>query len=697
MNLSDESDHESRNIKKKSIDTNKRCPVKGCTSQIKDGIKFFSFPRSKKANRQFLPQAKLWSFFTRIKDFQPIHTQSMCELHFSNKCIIINTKDGSKKSLKHKSVPTIYYQENGEKIEVLYDQINMEYYGEAAEKIVKEIEESAAEEKQNLMSQRQKRLQEIKKLCRFCFTNRSDVKLLEMSKLESYSIIPIESMKNIGLSMKYSEIFNSIICANCFEKIVDFENYKKRCIYAQNELFNEMEELDKKVEAARSKPNCVNVVKQHNDNCFSIKIENLQNEVESDAETDVDVNDKHYNDYFDNNMTSENELSSILFNESKEEESRVCHIMIKNEPEFENDKNEITEVDLSSIKKKRIFSKESSERRMDNYKSETEKEDIQDRAKIRTPKKKRKFECFFCRIKFTGLKVFTSHKCTVKRVKCEVEGCDSYFINQGGYNQHLHHRHNLPKVSKHFCPVCQTCYQMSTIQFDEHCKKCIEINEYREQQIQCVQCKKICDNLKSYTAHIMLHDRKDSKQSESNETGKINSVKKNKRGKEDKMCDICGKVFDSSGLQRHKLNVHFVNFNGEMFYCDLCPIAKPTKRLLYNHMKSTHIIRWHACETCGKMFRNRELWRKHQLIHGDFKKNNRCDVCPHRPGFVTKAALNKHMRSNHGGAQPIRKYNCDICKASYSRDDLLIRHRASVHQIHQNNYTKEIISQYIRY
>lgn len=109
------------------------------------------------------------------------------------------------------------------------------------------------------------------------------------------------------------------------------------------------------------------------------------------------------------------------------------------------------------------------------------------------------------------------------------------------------------------------------------------------------------------------------------------------------MCDICGKIFkDHAKLKRHRDDVHYVEFDGNMFQCDLCPVAKFTKRLLYTHMKSSHIIKEHPCEICGKVFKNRELWRKHQLIHNGAKRNNLCHLCPHQPGFVTTSALKKH-------------------------------------------------------
>jgi hypothetical protein len=562
----------------------------------------------------------------------------------------------------------------------------MEYFGEEAERMQGEIDESARQIALEIMSVRYKRMQEIKNTCRFCFSSRSDVKCLEMSKLLNYSIDPHESLKIIGVSMNYSEAFNEIICANCFEKVIDFENYRKRCQNAQTELITELEELDRKVLAANCKQVYVRPkMSEEWLNEVTVKDEHNQAEFDVvDGDTDVESfgneNDDNFFDTSPFEESKETEMLAIVKEESEfafaecsgTQEGEVKASTSKESADIEEFMAQNTNTDLPTVTE-----------------SQTGPKDLIENSK--KPKRRRMFECFFCRLKFVGLGVYNAHvkECSEKKVKCQIPECESYFTNQGGYNQHLRHRHNLPK---NFCPICQTSYQMNIIQFDEHRIKCIETNEYKEQQIQCVVCKKICDNLQSYKAHKMLHEKLEEKVSE-----KLPAAKRNKRGAKDKMCDLCGKVFDASGLQRHKLHVHFVNFTKEMFYCDLCPIAKPTKRLLYNHMKGTHIIRWHACETCGKMFRNRELWRKHQLIHGDFKKNNRCDVCPHRPGFVTKAALNKHMRSNHGGAQPIRKFTCDICKASYSRDDLLIRHRANVHQIYKNNYTDEIINQYIKY
>jgi hypothetical protein len=58
---------------------------------------------------------QLWSTFTRIKDFKPLRTQVICELHFTADCI-----NEQKNAIKSKSVPTIYYRDGDERVEVSF-------------------------------------------------------------------------------------------------------------------------------------------------------------------------------------------------------------------------------------------------------------------------------------------------------------------------------------------------------------------------------------------------------------------------------------------------------------------------------------------------------------------------------------------------------------------------------------------------
>jgi len=553
-------------------------------------------------------------------------------------------------------------------LQVHYNQSTNQYTGYGKEVMLREMEECAFDVEKELIDLRYRKVKEIKNICRFCFTNVKNAKCVVMSKLETYSIDPLEMIIILGINQQYDEAFNEIICSDCFNRLIEFTSYRKKCQKAQNELIKRMQELDSKI----------------------FEIQQTQKYQQNEQFTDwvkVEVNPA-------DQIVFKNELfddSSAL----NEDNNYLADSLIKDENEYGESQLEFIEASVKPEPADKYL-----EEQPISTNSKSEQNVSQDVSKIQRGNSK-KFECFFCRQKFVGKFAYKSHKCKVKRIKCEVEGCDSYFVNQGGYNMHLQRRHKMPKISRHLCPVCKTHYQMNGSQFDEHCKKCSDQNKYKEQSIQCDKCKKILNSLHSFTAHKMFHDSED--------LTKINDLshkgtkkKRNNNTKKDSVkdiCDLCGKIFiDSVGaLRRHQVNVHFIEFTGEMYHCDLCPIAKPTKALIYSHMKSTHIIRWHSCEICGKVFKNREGWRKHQLVHGDYKKNNRCEICPHQPGFVTASALKKHLAKYHGGAEPVRKFICDVpnCGAAYSRDDQLTRHRVSVHQIYHNNYNENIIKHYV--
>jgi len=83
--------------------------VLNCPSVTTDDVKFFRFPDILKES------TKAWNLFTKIKDFKPIPSEVMCELHFDSKDITEN-KNG-KKFLRKNTVPTIFYR-NGQKITV---------------------------------------------------------------------------------------------------------------------------------------------------------------------------------------------------------------------------------------------------------------------------------------------------------------------------------------------------------------------------------------------------------------------------------------------------------------------------------------------------------------------------------------------------------------------------------------------------
>lgn len=70
----------------------------------------------------------------------------------------------------------------------------------------------------------------------------------------------------------------------------------------------------------------------------------------------------------------------------------------------------------------------------------------------------------------------------------------------------------------------------------------------------------------------------------------------------------------------------------------------------------------HACEMCGKAFRDVYHLNRHKLSHSD-EKPYQCPVCQQR--FKRKDRMSYHVRSHDGAVH--KPYNCSHCGKSFSR------------------------------
>ncbi|XP_077663127.1 myc-associated zinc finger protein isoform X2 [Eretmochelys imbricata] len=82
----------------------------------------------------------------------------------------------------------------------------------------------------------------------------------------------------------------------------------------------------------------------------------------------------------------------------------------------------------------------------------------------------------------------------------------------------------------------------------------------------------------------------------------------------------------------------------------------------------------HACEMCGKAFRDVYHLNRHKLSHSD-EKPYQCPVCQQR--FKRKDRMSYHVRSHDGAVH--KPYVCSHCGKSFSRPDHLNSHVRQVH------------------
>ncbi|XP_039620815.1 myc-associated zinc finger protein-like isoform X1 [Polypterus senegalus] len=82
----------------------------------------------------------------------------------------------------------------------------------------------------------------------------------------------------------------------------------------------------------------------------------------------------------------------------------------------------------------------------------------------------------------------------------------------------------------------------------------------------------------------------------------------------------------------------------------------------------------HACEACGKAFRDVYHLNRHKLSHSD-EKPFECPICQQR--FKRKDRMSYHVRSHQGGVE--KPYVCPHCAKGFSRPDHLNSHVRQVH------------------
>lgn len=82
----------------------------------------------------------------------------------------------------------------------------------------------------------------------------------------------------------------------------------------------------------------------------------------------------------------------------------------------------------------------------------------------------------------------------------------------------------------------------------------------------------------------------------------------------------------------------------------------------------------HACETCGKAFRDVYHLNRHRLSHSDEKPFS-CPICQQR--FKRKDRMSHHVKSHQGGVE--KPYVCPHCAKAFSRPDHLNSHVRQVH------------------
>ena len=141
-----------------------------------------------------------------------------------------------------------------------------------------------------------------------------------------------------------------------------------------------------------------------------------------------------------------------------------------------------------------------------------------------------------------------------------------------------------------------------------------------------------------------------------------------------KICDTCGKVYTNRNSWFSHQQKHLVEKSGNLFVCTICAKKFNSAGLLRIHMKVHSKVRPHVCEICGKCFKSNRHLVRHRLTHSDVKPVS-CKYCG--KGFSCAYNLTAHLRT-HTGEKP---YKCEICEAAFTHNVSLKTHKRSAHGI----------------
>lgn len=222
------------------------CSVVGCRNRFTRGkLHFYRFPKDSRRD--------IWIQFTRKgKEFLPKGSSTICEVHFAKECFV-EKKD--RVHLSKDAVPTIFFKQTSlglEMVEVPYDAENHQYFGHESMQLLSGV--ISVEDEEAITNKRQQKLDELKSLCRFCLSNSKDEnKCVALTQLSTYKIDQNDIILSLGLAKNANELLGELVCEHCFQQIVEFDLFKKKCREAQDEVFAEIQELDNKIQEIRNK------------------------------------------------------------------------------------------------------------------------------------------------------------------------------------------------------------------------------------------------------------------------------------------------------------------------------------------------------------------------------------------------------------------------------------------------------------
>lgn len=270
--------------------------------------------------------------FTRRGDDFVVKYHVICEKHFEQSCFIRKKKQ---LRLQEGTAPTIFERltkHGKEKVVVKFDTDLVAYIDN--ENLLDPVYDKD-EHGKNLVKEQTERMKEVKSFCRFCLEDKGkDENLIAISKLEDYYIKLDEVYTIIGLDRKFDGIFGNEMCEECFQQVITFDGYRKRCHKSQTAIIIDLNELEQKVREVTG-----NFTKYSAQFAEEIPLNSSVAKIEESFESNDDQRSQDESTDFNNGMSSLVKTENVMVKTDDGFHSVKIKEEAKEEPMYEDEYN----------------------------------------------------------------------------------------------------------------------------------------------------------------------------------------------------------------------------------------------------------------------------------------------------------------------------------------------------------------------
>lgn len=314
------------------------------------------------------------------------------------------------------------------------------------------------------------------------------------------------------------------------------------------------------------------------------------------------------------------------------------------------------------------------------------------RMKIRSVKKKIKFECDDCEERFTCKSKLMNHKREHKQLRCK--HCGESFHSMAVLRPHLRkHRHDSNNKTCNLCgnTVHPSLYDFHKSQCRE--KKNIERDTFSNDMKPVVLLHKISgtqslgifpkieqtEEVQDTDDRFKLQEKdsccsideisEEAVDEASNEIVKLSSTAetcseaKEMRDLAEDTSAVDGVNVVDNAFQGYNVNTNFKEISRK-FQCQICFKSFSRDSYLARHM-AFHEGRYH-CKLCNRNFARGESLNSHICISEGKINQTKCDICG--SNYQNTVQLYRHLRSH------ISSHHCSVCQRSFSSEDGLNNH-----------------------